>query len=247
MPRAAVRPPDAGEVHFGGRARIHIMYRAAMRMYLVIAVLVVGCSKKSSGDECQQVADKMKPIVSEMAKNAGREFKPQDETKMVERCRTALKDGRRDPGMDCILRAADEAAVRACLETGITDYKKKAKAIEGKLMLNRMSKSLKAMFATASAFPVGNVGLTPAAPCCAQPDHKCPVNAADWNDPAWKAIEFTVDEPGLFRYTYESDGKTVTATAVGDVECDGKPVTYKLAMSVGSDGNPTSTITDSMP
>jgi hypothetical protein len=38
---------------------------------------------------------------------------------------------------------------------------------------------------------------------------------------------------------YQSDGKTVTATAVGDVECDGKPDNYTLTMSLDKSLLPT--------
>jgi hypothetical protein len=50
-------------------------------------------------------------------------------------------------------------------------------------------------------------------------------------------MEFQIDEPFRYRYSYESDGQTFTATAVGDPDCDGKPGTYTLTGSVDN-GNP---------
>src|SRR6266478_1926075 len=64
----------------------------------------------------------------------------------------------------------------------------------------------------------------------------------DWtSDPVWTALEFQIDEPNLFHYSYESDGKTFKATAVGDLDCDGKPSTYTLD-GKSENGNPSVTL-----
>ena len=184
--------------------------------------------EKGGGDDCEKVADKTMPIVAEMAKSFGKEVKPEDRAKMVEKCRTALKDGHRDPAMDCILAAADEAAVRACITKGMGDYQAKSKASEGKVMLKMLEKRLKMAAVEKAALPTGKVGPTPATPCCKQPDQKCPPTPADWADPTWQALEFQIDEPMRFQYSYESDGKIVTATATGDLACDGHATTLTL-------------------
>jgi hypothetical protein len=88
--------------------------------------------------------------------------------------------------------------------------------------------------------------MTPAEPCCKGPDHKCaPVPADQWAaSDVWSKLDFEIGEATRFQYSYESDGKTVTATAVGDLDCDGTSVTYKLEMTAGTDGNPTMNIID---
>lgn len=48
------------------------------------------------------------------------------------------------------------------------DYLRKSKQIEGR-----------------GALPTGTIGPTPAQPCCASADKKCPANAADWQHPIW--------------------------------------------------------------
>lgn len=82
--------------------------------------------------------------------------------------------------------------------------------------------------------PKGTAGPTPATPCCKAPGGRCAVTQ-DWaSSPVWSALEFEIDEPNRFQYSYESDGKTFTATAVGDPDCHGKPVTYKVEGTLDS-------------
>lgn len=139
-------------------------------------------------------------------------------------------------------------AIAACGAKEEADaYKAKSQATEAKLMLNRMSKNLKAHFVEHDAFPVGKAGLSPAAPCCKNTGGKCPATS-DWaKDPVWSALDFELVEPHRFQYSYQSDGKSVLATAVGDLDCDGTMITYKLEMARGNSGEPTVTFTDANP
>ena len=212
-------------------------------MYLVLAIAVAlsGCKK---ADDCQRAFDKLKPVMEEMLKGAGKTLSADDEAKGLKQCRDDAKSGKADPSMDCILKAADTAAVKACLVNQMKDYKHRSEAIEAKLQLNRLSKLAKVAFMDKSAFPTGKTALTPATPCCQQPDKKCAVNAADWSDPTWKTLEFQMDEPFRYQYSYESDGKAATITAVGDPDCSGKTETYTASVTVGSDGNPAVTISE---
>jgi hypothetical protein len=76
-------------------------------------------------------------------------------------------------------------------------------------------------------FPVGEVGLTPAARCCEKPGGQCAVDTTIWQHPVWSAIGFSVTAPQPFQYSYKSDGKTFSATAVGDDGCDGTTISYE--------------------
>ena len=126
-------------------------------------------------------------------------------------------------------------------------YKAKSQATEAKLMLNRMSKNLKTHFVERETYPAGKAGPSPAEPCCKGAGAKCAVTS-DWaKDPVWSAMDFELSEPHRFQYSYQSDGKTVVATAVGDLDCDGTTITYKLDMAVGNAGEPTVTFTDGNP
>ena len=65
------------------------------------------------------------------------------------------------------------------------------------------------------------------------------------DDPVWRALDFQIDEPTLFQYSYRgsADGQSFEAKAVGDLDCDGVFITYELAGTI-SGGNPTFTLTE---
>jgi len=90
-------------------------------------------------------------------------------------------------------------------------------------------------------YPVGKAALRPDKPCCAGPKRHCPV--VSWTDPMWRSLDFALDKPSLFQYAYRSDGKTFTATAIGDLDCDGISIVYTL--SGNADG--TTTLTEPTP
>lgn len=106
------------------------------------------------------------------------------------------------------------------------------------MQLNRIGKSAKVAFITNAEYPTGRAGPTPATPCCAQPDKQCAPAAADWANPIWQALDFRIDDPFRFQYSYESDGKTFTATATGDLACDGKTTTLTARGIITDDGSP---------
>jgi type IV pilus assembly protein PilA len=108
-------------------------------------------------------------------------------------------------------------------------YMEKSKASEASIQLNKLGKNLKTYYVTTGGVPVGTAPLTPAQSCCDGPNHKCHDPAAWAKDPVWKELEFSIDEPGLYRYEYTStDGKTFEAHAVSDLDCDGNPATWIL-------------------
>jgi hypothetical protein len=134
---------------------------------------------------------------------------------------------------------------------------KKSKKSEAEANLNRIGKNAKRAFNELGQFPVGKAALLPANAlqefgnnCCggrggtiAMPgpnvNNKCSVDPAAFaNDPVWKQLEVAIDEPSQYQYDYESDGKTFTARAIGDVDCDTVSATWELRGSVSAAGNP---------
>lgn len=83
-------------------------------------------------------------------------------------------------------------------------------------------------------FP-GAAPLSPSADCCAQ-GGKCMPNRADWEDPSWRALSFSIDEPYHFQYEFRSSGSgptaEFTARAVGDPECHGTPQVREITGKV---------------
>jgi hypothetical protein len=118
------------------------------------------------------------------------------------------------------------------------DYIKKSKVSEAAFHLNRVSKALKRSYAENPMLPVGDAPLTPAKGCCGQPNNKCPADPAAFaKDKIWSALEFSIDEPGLYQYRYHSDGKSAIVEAVGDVDCDGQPAIFTLHATVDPSTN----------
>ncbi len=206
-----------------------------------MSVVLIGCGKS---DDCSKLVDKMMPVMKEMAGKDGADIE-KGKDKFIEKCRKDDKM-KNDPTMKCVLDAKDNDAVKACLSGGLDDYRKKSKANEGAVQLNAIAKHAKVVFAETSAFPKGTSAVLPPNPgkssgCCGNPpENKCPASK-DWDtDPVWKALDFRIDEPTMYRYKYESaDGKTFTATATGDADCDGDEAVLTIHGSVDASGNPT--------
>ncbi|MGE3543178.1 MAG: hypothetical protein AB7L28_04580 [Kofleriaceae bacterium] len=117
---------------------------------------------------------------------------------------------------------------------------------EAAVRLNDLSKNAKAAFAATGSFPVGEITPAAAAGCCNEPGRKCTGDATQWGAEPLKALGFPAADPGVFRYSYKSDGKTFTALAVADLDCDGTAITYTLDGSV-KDGTPQTTMTQPAP
>lgn len=127
------------------------------------------------------------------------------------------------------------------------DYQHKTKQSPAVLQLNKLGKYAKTAFITDGKFPVGSTGLTPPQACCAGPAAKCPADPKQWQQPVWQELDFRIDEPDYFQYSYAStDGKTAEIDAVGDLDCDGIMITYRLLLD-SANGNATGTIIEPPP
>jgi hypothetical protein len=161
------------------------------------------------------------------------------------------KDERWSPSLRrCLIAAKDAAQMASCEHLAkaqapggaVEEYRQKSKRTEAELNLNALLKSAKVHYIEQAQYPKGKAGLTPAAPCCEGPHHKCAVSRDQWtSDPIWSALDFEQVDPGYFQYAYESDGNQLTAIARGDLDCDGTFVEYKLTCTA-TDGNPQCTI-----
>ncbi len=140
------------------------------------------------------------------------------------------------------------------------DYMKKSKKSEASLQLNKIGKNSKVNYierqsytlmasdGTATGDPANmpSTGSTTQG-CCGNPNNKCPVTAGEWaGDPGWAALDFQIDEPSLFLYTYEGLGPDFTATAIGDLDCDDDTITYTLT-GTATDGNPAVSLSEPPP
>ena len=213
------------------------------RIGLVCLVLLAACHKK--GDDCEQAFDKMARVMKD---GPGGDKIVAAKGKFLDQCRKNHDQFLKDPAMKCVLDASSDSAVADCLKQSFHDYASASKKVEAELQLNAIGRKAKAVFMENGAFPTGTAKMLPAGnngteSCCGGADGKCAVSH-DWaSDPVWSALGFSIDEPSLYRYTYESkDGKSFTATAVGDADCDGKPETYTTTGSIDASGNPTTSL-----
>jgi hypothetical protein len=104
--------------------------------------------------------------------------------------------------------------------------------------LERIAESAAAVHAAKRSFPKGKVGPSPAKSCCGTGNNRCVPDAATWSAPLWKALAFEMTEQHLFRYAYESDGKTFTATARSDLDCNGDEAVWTLKGTLDASGKP---------
>lgn len=120
--------------------------------------------------------------------------------------------------------AAGIGMLSAIAVPAFMDYMKRGKVSEAQLQLNKLAKLAKDAFVIDGEFPKGTVPLPVS---CCESGGQC-TDPGVWLDPIWQKLEFSIDEPQRFRYSYVSDGKTFFATAVGDLDCDGTEITYTL-------------------
>ena len=125
------------------------------------------------------------------------------------------------------------------------DYMKKSKKTEAALQLNKIMKNDKVYFITNAGFVVPNGATLPATTACAS-GGKNPAAPAAWLVAGWKDLDFQIDEPNLFNYTYTGGATLATGLAVGDLDCDGVSITYTMLMT-SPGGNASGVLTEPPP
>jgi hypothetical protein len=130
------------------------------------------------------------------------------------------------------------------LVVGCTDeHRRSSRRGEAEINLDAIKKAVKAQVADRGGFVEGEVLRSPDLPCCdsERKDRKCEVRPAIWEHRIWQALDFRLDEPHYFRYSYEGALDHFVARAVGDLDCDDTEITYVLEGDF-NDGNPTYTL-----
>ena len=137
------------------------------------------------------------------------------------------------------------------------DYMKKSKKTEASLQLNKIGKNAKTMFIERQTFqtptaptpsPLPAKGAGPGGGCCNGGDNKCPAVPASFagDTSGWAQLDFQIDEPSLFVYTYAGTPTSFVATATGDLDCDGTEIVYTMNGAAVA-GNPSVSITEPPP
>jgi type IV pilus assembly protein PilA len=91
------------------------------------------------------------------------------------------------------------------------------------------------------------IGQTPAAPgtaCNAGTSQKIKPAAAPWSAGTWQALNFAVDDPHYYVYSYDSTGSGApgknskfTARANGDLDCNGVFSTFERVGTIDANNN----------
>ena len=218
---------------------------SAMRgMSIVIVLVVCGCG---GGDpSCKDAVTKASKL---------RQAKDRDVAEMIGVCE---QQGWSGELRRCVSGAADREALASCMKhlppeakDAVRDYQTTARKTEAQLQLNKLAKAAKVAYIQNAAFPAAAAPLTPGADCCAENfegKRKCGPSPSNWSTPAWRALDFEMNEPHLFRYSYtpSGDGSSFTATAVGDLDCDGMEITYTLR-GTAANGSPQTEIVEPPP
>ena len=118
----------------------------------------------------------------------------------------------------------------------IDDYKRRQKTEEAQVALIRLTQVAKVHGDASKEFPKGTIGPTPAQSCCAQKDGVCLPDLEQWKGGMWEFLGFAVDTPHRFQYSYASDGKTFTVTAIADLDCDGRLTTVVAGGTITETG-----------
>lgn len=90
-------------------------------------------------------------------------------------------------------------------------------------------------------FPVTVASTPPVKACDGNSSRKIEPNADAWNAGTWQALNFSVEDPHYFQYSYVGEGfgqpAHFTARATGDLNCDGLSSTFERVGSVDAENN----------
>ena len=133
------------------------------------------------------------------------------------------------------------------------EYMKRGKTTEASLNLNKIGKAAKRVKGEIGTYPVEPGAMLPSSGaghadnCCGdtggvaggQVNNKCTPTPDAFSDGAgWSHLEFSVDEPSIYKYQYIGSALAFTAYAAGDADCDTKIATFKMAGTTTTAGNP---------
>jgi type IV pilus assembly protein PilA len=88
----------------------------------------------------------------------------------------------------------------------------------------------------AKQFPATQAATPTVNSCCGQAGDKCAANPASWDVQTWSSLNFSVDDPHYYWYTYTASGTEATsqftAAANGNLDCDASYSTFERVGSI---------------
>lgn len=141
----------------------------------------------------------------------------------------------------------DQATLIGVMSTlavhGVRRYIARSKTAEATHNLGRIARAVRSQAEAGTCgkkvCPVFFPASAPSVPKVTPKGEKYSSTKADWNQPAWKALQFEISLPQYFRYTWitSKDRKKIEILAYGDFNGDGKESTFKMVGVVKKDGD----------
>ena len=203
----------------------------------VLALGLLGCKSKPSGDGCEIANQKLMDMGT---RATGKAVPPGALDEAIKLCHERVKVSETEAkDIACVVAAKDDQAIGDCMNRALYDSNtapdgdpEPSGTSEPGIQLKKLGAALKVEYATDTAYPGIIIPLTPATACCTQPGKRCAPDPAAWQLPGWTLLEFAITEPSDFQYSLESTATGFKATAVGDPGCTGTPRTWVLEGSV---------------
>jgi type IV pilus assembly protein PilA len=113
---------------------------------------------------------------------------------------------------------------------GFVHYIAKAKSTEARTLVEKIYNGARiywlephglagSLTPLAAQFPETQAA-TPAISCCASAGGRCVPLQAEWQDPTWLGLGFSVDDMHYYQYEFVSSANEFTARAIGNLDCD---------------------------
>jgi len=126
-----------------------------------------------------------------------------------------------------------------------TKYLKKSRTSEAAQFVRKIYDGARAYYLNppqpglrpvAPQFPAPTTSPTPTLDDCCNQGGKCEPDQALWDGDIWTALQFSVDDPHYYSYTYVTVDELsgFTARANGDLDCDGLYSTFEMLGTIDS-------------
>jgi hypothetical protein len=118
-------------------------------------------------------------------------------------------------------------------------YRRQQRSEEAPHVLRYLAGLVRAEYAARDGrFPQQSVGPTPPIGRCCEQGGRCAVDQTWWDDPAWRALRFSLDDPFRYSYQYElvDGGRAAVLRASGDLDCDGIFSSFEVRLDPVEDG-----------
>lgn len=106
---------------------------------------------------------------------------------------------------------------------GVRSCRSERRSVEARKLIGYLADRVQRIWRDTGALPPQSIGPTPSPGACCDNGGACDVQLPLWDEPAWKALGFTIDGPHRYAYSYQlvDGGAAAVVRATGDLDCDG--------------------------